>query len=1460
MVYLDKDFAPREDQQHVPVSPTYSLSVDAKGSNPADVPTGSSFVLSRIHIKVGGVLPGGGTIEGDGISLIDIKETKDNGYPMITEATVQQWEQLLGSDYEHVRSRITRYEVHSNTGANFVLYSLSELINISGGRGLEPAFEDYRKYGTPPHDWVKYIGVAEYQQTRVPTASITLSAEPSGGYKVGQPILITGKATAYSAYERFVIVDNFSVMNKTTNDQYTVLEEPGRKEAEWTSGSANKPPGISFTPQKPGTYLVSLAVTDYHRREAETYPVTVTFQVGAGQCRPLSASLTVSGEPEETLQNGDEFEMPDGKNTIQKLIFPVAGTLRVNGVTAGTGTTFANLLVTSETDLEFTPADATYCLFTATLLKEEEIPTGDNCDLTMYITSYSDGGEGAELTDTPVRSDAEGNPQPLGAYTDYMHLDTRGVEGTFFIGSFEDGEPINDEPASEVSLYSFPTSGTFYLSFLAEDGSECWVKAFYIQDRDYQGEVQCPVVHRGNDLIRNGEVLTDVKFKGSLSLHSTFVDEKGITQAAEVYWHVKKPDGTVFDLYYEDKSNGNGEALVTSSYLDLPAKGLGGREVAFDQVGTYEISYSTRKGSKWEERNCEPWKIQVVISICSVTEIEAKINGREQPMGGTGLAGDEYTLRLTEPDTVDFKLVFNRFYTNYKGDWDLKEKGSAVSLARGNSQNPFSYTFTKNGSYVLTLTTTIEGGTCVKTVFIEVGLDCDDLTITGNINGKPIVLSGTGTAADPFQIELNTTEKNELELSITNGIRKYTALWTLYRGGEYYYDDETNHFTAELRVYPQPYTITVETSYGDETCTHYIEFVHPKDPDLPPTNFYCSDLDLFVRAAGEDKPIGGSGKTPGDPYLVPIYAGQDNTVRLAADVDGQHTKATFLLRKNGSLVKTVEDTVNVITIPDSQDVYTVEIQVKSLDGTCYLYVKFVKKELSCDHVYLHFLTGDDQYFNVAPGPGHVGSVTIQAESLDEFALMLTSKEDSVETAGGSYNYGATFESSLSNDLPDDFADKIFAHYDTKPGTYTFKIKVNDPLYPALNGCTFTFTLIIDPESEPTTPGGVIDGGQMSIHIYDSKERKLVSASDGVWEREPARIEVEIDQTQIDRAFRQVDQQIDELIREQVARYERRFSADEYENVQIDYEPRQWNSKTSSLTAWPESVPLKVTGPGVDQTFRIHPKRPLESNVYTGTIVPTQTTWQAVLQTEKYLAEVEAFSITVPYEIQFAVTYAKCERDEEGNDGDRESCVEDTIRSTLNGTYTIQVKGAMAQFEVFEPNASGSLLHTAEWSEYHSRDRYLDSKADDFYAGERILTRINLTERHRHPFSGQFPEVVSAQSWISETGQRNTPLQSVLKLTKLDGTHWGGAKRFVEKLGNRELGVDNALMGDKQLGFKQGGEYAVYFQVSFSFGVTKGYGYPDKSTVAGHEATDYRLPFRIIANAWERQGIRNHTTN
>ncbi|CAM3307353.1 ABC transporter permease [Brevibacillus invocatus] len=399
--------------------------------------------------------------------------------------------------------------------------------------------------------------------------------------------------------------------------------------------------------------------------------------------------------------------------------------------------------------------------------------------------------------------------------------------------------------------------------------------------------------------------------------------------------------------------------------------------------------------------------------------------------------------------------------------------------------------------------------------------------------------------------------------------------------------------------------------------------------------------------------------------------------------------------------------------------------------------------------------------------------------------------------------------------------------------------------------------VIEPP-EPPGGGGDFDGGEIGLEIYDSDGRQLEKLGlhvDGVWEREPAKIQVVLDQSKINEGFQRTQQEINDKINVYKIQLEQFANGEGMKNVVVTAQP-EWIADAKGMAVYnPAMLDLKVTGPGIPQQWQVSSASGGGDYLYTGTHVPTQTTWRQTLQSTKYQAEINGFQIVMDYEIVFDVSYESCSTDEEEN----EACEPGNLTRSMTGRYTITVKGSNRFFEVFEPNATGSIHHTAEWLEYHARDRYPNSQPNDFYAGERILTQVELQERHRHPVSGKYPVIESARAWISETGKRQTLLQSQLSLLSISASQWRGPQYLATKLGNREVGVDTPLMGDKQRGFQKDSSYAVYYSVQYRFGVEKGYPYSSKQHLTGHDQGDYRVPFRIIANAWERQGIRNHTT-
>ncbi|WP_134683370.1 hypothetical protein [Brevibacillus migulae] len=1293
------------------------------------------------------------TLTGYAMAFADLAKTADAGYIMVDDVELVTWIKILNGNPNYVRSKIFPYRVTDRDGKFlYNAYNLAEVAYHSGGQGVESPTDGLVETRNSQEDWWESHG--KFIATPRPKAEIKAYSGniEKTRFKSNETITLKGKVTDYSIYDKGSTPVNIAIINTKANSEYQSNE--GGTELQ-------KSPPLSVGEN---IYKGTFVATDKHGRTTQrssdtgnSTPEEIYISVEAAVCTAISGTLKVSGQADKTLSNGGTEPLPSGKNTIT-LVFPQSGTLKIDGATRGTGTTFASLLVDDSTVIQFTPANATYCTWEKTFTSsgggggDGEDPGQNECDDILEVSTMTGSGKGEIKTQMPSDPDTA---YKLAYDTDTITLEAD-ERGEFRIGN----TVLKSNTGFATTLYSgtFPTDGSiFTLSYRSEDGKECWVKKFYVGERN-TGEYECPwfTAEDGwNGKLFDGNTITQ-GLNSDLSIRAWFEPPGGEADHVPVYWRVTAPDGSVSE--YQMELNDHDQMRLQPTSL-LTIRG------GFKQVGTYTITYFYDKLAgndpykSWKEMGC-PWTIYVNVSACENTTFSVTDNGKAAYANKDAETG-EYNLELSK--NVSSHAL--KFTSKFAGDatnasWVLKSVNSATPLKTATNASTFDYTLDEVGEYVLTITYKIGNETCVKTVRITFGEDCNDLGIVAKINNQKADVTGNGTKADPFVVYMPAGQDNRFTLSLTLDGEVLTDdyEWSLYRNDVFQYKDEVTNFSYTIPNGSNIYSVRVRELIDNIDCERWIVFRvgEPPDPEQPP----------------------------------------------------------------------------------------------------------VDPELRCQDVYMHLLTEAKSYLDVAPAPEHTGSAsfTVTTNTLDRFAVLVS---DGPTEIGN--NIDVKWETSLVNQAPSEFADSLFIGKGTPAGTYTIKATVNEPANPNINGCVFLLTITIKTGGTPPSedgPGGPVDGGQMNIRLYDSTDRLLTSTADGVWEKEPVRIEVTIDQSKIDRAFSTIDAEIRRAIEEKKAEYESKFAGEEYEGVQVRIDPAQWNTKTNSATVWPSSFEMKVDGPGIDQSYQLQPKLQTQSKIYTGTNAPTLTTWNLTLLADDYRVSTEDFTITAPYRIDFEVRYSKCEKKdgEEGEEEDEKTCTPGTETGTLTGTYTIVVKGDQTQFEVYELNAKGYLDHTAEWKEYHSRDRYPGSKENDFYAGERILIRVQFDAKHRHPFSNRYPDIVAANGWISETGQRSALLQSTLALQKASSTMWKGPSHQVQKLGAREMGVDTTLMGDKQQGFKKGSSYAVYFNVQFAFGVGKGFAFANKQTGTGHDQADYRAVFNIIANAWERQGIRNHTSH
>lgn len=1291
------------------------------------------------------------SVPGKALHYTDKDQNADNGYVLVDREEAKQWIKVLNGDEAYVFSGgvVNQYTVETSTFVTFKAYNLAEIALACGGAGGDNGIIEsggtYQKYN-------------KFKASVRPEGSVSTNKST---YKVNETVSITATTKDYSLYNNGIFAHSLSVRNLNGSQQQQLI----------SSSPVGSTWNGTFVPTEVGTYEVKLIITDKHDRTVDgssdmttSRPITATFTVEAGACLPTTATLQISGMSDKTLNNGTTYQLPSGKNTIT-LVFSKPGYLTIPGREPIYGTTFSNILITTQQEISYESADKTLC-GTYTIIPPVGGPTDPGyCDYTIRVRTFTATGMGE--IDTNIPSDPNGSAMELNERTEYLEMNAN-KPGKFYI----DGVAIPSATGTTASIDYVPTGVVFTLKYTSNDGTECWVKKFYVSEGE--GTRSCPRVKMDGFTVSNNETIK-VAYKQDVHFEATYTDRWGETKGAEVFWEVTDPYGkkTLLRVQQTDRGDRGGRLdpwPVSNFYLPNTDYGSD-KEVGFNVAGGIYTLRLVFTGTAFEGMNCN-WQIKIEVGNCTTYE-RGKISlyGYGEPPSSLPPAGKLLSTSNKDEDSwFNDPVYFHNFTRRADGTFDTHMDLKANTIGTwfvqlGNTKIPLTSWLAADQRFRLILPQEVENYVgsrirvflvsdigCVKGISIELlsGDDCftPEIFLRGmdtRLPGKKVrwgeTLTFTNTNADFIMsttIKIYTSEKMEGQLYILD---EKTQKWvSRYNNRDLWEEDDPSRW----------HSVSFPAGTGSRVSGLYMI-------DFWDSNPYTTACDGYI--------------------IVRILPPNAENLLIV--------KESFTITPNQP--------------QEASTAATISFEVKNEGNFTHHPKLAVRWETAPAATYL-----DVPDFK----PGETRRITIPTI------------------------YPPRSMNFIANINPEGPA--------------------RDPLEETNwqdNRAQWFVSVVFHP------PGGNVDGGDMSIAIYDSTNRQLTSTSDGVWEREPARIEVSIDQPAIDAAFASIDTVIYNAIKEKEAEYQSKYSAPSYENVVIASVPATWNSKTNPLTEWPSSTTLEVFGPGVDQTYQLNPKLQTQSQIYTGTSVPTQTTWQTNLQTEKYQVLANQFSIKVPYFIQFSVRYNKCEE----NGASQKICTTGEEADSLSGTFFIIVKGDKTQFEVFEPNARGYLRHTAEWSEYHSRDRYPQSRLNDFYAGERMLTTVQLEERHRHPFSGKHPVILSAQSWISETGQRSTLLQSMLSLQASGSTQWNGPPQLVEKLGMRETGVDSPLMGDKQFGFKKGASYAVYYQVQFSFGVSKGFTFPNKSALRGHDTADYRTQFTIIANAWERQGIRNHTS-
>ena len=954
-------------------------------------------------------------------------------------------------------------------------------------------------------------------------------------------------------------------------------------------------------------------------------------------------------------------------------------------------------------------------------------------------------------------------------------------EGVFRMNNIELKPYKNDRTRAEGS---FPGSGIVTITYLSDDGKDCWEKTFYVDDGQGREEISCPKITVNWNNLNSGSTL-EVWPGETVKIRATYIDKSNETDDALLFYIVTKPDGGEWRSGEYDSDKWKERPIKN---LELPFYAQGKKmpkpdphDLELERGKSYKVRIDY-KNTLWEKRtDCEGWEITIIVrdTVCTEDDMKRIRFYRYGTLPNPYPPGGEL-YGTTRPIYINMftRLADGTYDTNMAlaadvaGTWYLNEDGQRTALTgKLASMERFQLilpSYTGAGD-IITLEFISDTG-CIRIIEFEILTNdvCDVKTLS-NVYLKVDTVDKTYWSRevkigeivhlDPEEIHYNTgINFGDAILLYTKGMRTdlkvywlnpETQDWERKRNGKTLYDSD-NKSTHKVQFPTDPDTGAIlEGMYR-------ISLNNVDDEEIP----QC-DGDIFIEIGN-----------PADAENLLIIKDSFSITPKDPQEPGTEATITFEVKNAG---KTAHDT-------------KLAVRWESSDKATILDVKAFQ-------------------------PGEVRKITIETI------------------------YPQQSEDFIANINPD--KDKPANESIWTDNRATWPVEVEGDVPPPPGG------------------GGNFDGGEIGLEIYDSDGRqlqKLEVNADGVWEREPARIRVMIDQTKINEGFQRTEEEINAKISEYKQQLAEQAAGKGRRNLQVTATPEQIVNVKSMAVYQPAALLLEVTGPGIPQQWAVSSASAGGDYLYTGTVVPTQTTWRSVLNPQPYVAKIDGFVISIDYEVVFEVSYEACRSGEE-----EELCEQEGFSRTMTGRYTITVQGSQRRFEVFEPNAAGSIHHTAEWAEYHARDRYPDSGPNDFYAGERILAQVELQPRHRHPVSGKFPQLEAAEAWIWENGRQQTLLQSRLSLKPSGENRWRGPSYQASKLGTREQGVDTPLMGDKQRGFQKDASYAVYFNVRFRFGVEKGFPYPNKLAGAGHEPGDYRVPFRIIANAWERQGIRNHAT-
>ncbi|MCR8987708.1 hypothetical protein NW801_22210 [Brevibacillus laterosporus] len=725
-------------------------------------------------------------------------------------------------------------------------------------------------------------------------------------------------------------------------------------------------------------------------------------------------------------------------------------------------------------------------------------------------------------------------------------------------------------------------------------------------------------------------------------------------------------------------------------------------------------------------------------------------------------SGNEWVLNKLAGYDRDGERTFG--YAD-ESEWEIY---GAATRKKGDPSVP-SYRFYQDGTYKLTWSVLdVNGQSAVSNdLYVHIGqrVPACDLKINATVNGKKVDVGNT--------LHLETDEDYALGFTASSGGEEISDVtWRLKKDGREIESKVTDRFKYDF--YEEK-----EASYALEARYKKSGIICSATITINFKPFSCDVTSVEVTSKGKE--VWGSmssGTSEWEPKKYNISLGDTLNFKALSSGSESGLVADFEIREgsfSGTPIKSSPSTNNFSFKFEAAKTYyvVVTIYVNGIRCNKYLEIQTVGKD--CSGIYLHvgYQVGDKSEWLLNQAGK---TVVIPKDKVDMIGVALLSEPDKVIGVG-------LFSANWKGTKPNEAGDSNELGYritNVGPGTYVITGTVEDNNYhPEKNGCTFTVTIVVgDKPVEPCTtcePGGIVDGGQLLLRIYDSDNRLLRTVEDGVWEKETARIEVEIEQNKINQAFSKIDDNIRNAINKKKQELKSIYESKGYEDVSVEASPASWQSKGNSRTIWPPTTSLTVDGPGIDNRYTLDTKRQVQSNYYTGTTVPTKD-GNKTLNPNKYNVKVDGFAIQVPYEINFDISYMVCQIGE-GEDAGID-CTPGHDTDKISNTFTIQIKGTQTRFEVFDLWVKGLVRHTEEWNKNRqsynrivSGDPEKPRGYDVYWAGEKFVlhasvpdtgtssikaTNVLVTMSHTNLKTNLQPVDKQKSKWLGDLWRSNFP--------------------------------------------------------------------------------------------------------